>query len=61
MYKKTIKAYGRILMLFLFLCTINASVGQKIWTLEDCINWALTNNLDIKNQVLTVEINKKQL
>ncbi len=61
MYNKDIKAYRRILMLFLLLCTITASVGQKIWTLEDCINWALTNNLDIKNQVLTVETNKKQL
>ena len=61
MYKKTKEAYNRTLMLLFFLCTITASVGQKIWTLEDCINWALTNNLDIKNQVLTVELNKKQL
>jgi outer membrane protein len=37
------------------------SFSQKIWTLEDCINYALTNNLDIKNQVLSVETNKKQL
>lgn len=61
MYNTSIKAYGRVLMLLLLLCTITVSVGQKIWTLEDCINYALTNNLDIKNQVLTVEINKKQL
>jgi len=40
------------------------SVGQntpKIWTLEDCINYALDHNLDIKKQVLSVEANKKQL
>ncbi len=37
------------------------SGAQKVWTLEDCINYALTNNLDIKNQILTVETNKKQL
>ena len=61
MYNTAKKAYGIILMLSLFLCTGITSVGQKIWTLEDCINWALTNNLDIKNQVLTVEANKKQL
>ncbi|MCK9421015.1 MAG: TolC family protein [Bacteroidales bacterium] len=34
---------------------------QKIWTLEDCINYALENNLDIQKQVLMVESNKKTL
>jgi outer membrane protein len=61
MYNTAKKAYGTILMLLLFLFTATASSGQKIWTLEDCINWALTNNLDIKNQVLNVESNKKQM
>lgn len=31
---------------------------QKVWTLEDCINYALENNLDINRQMLTVEANK---
>jgi outer membrane protein len=35
--------------------------SQKIWTLEDCINYALDHNLDIKKQVLSVEMNKSQV
>ena len=35
--------------------------AQKIWTLEDCINYALENNLDIQKQILQVESNKKTL
>ncbi|MDD4602457.1 MAG: TolC family protein [Bacteroidales bacterium] len=35
--------------------------AQKIWTLEECINYALENNLDIQKQVLMVESNKKTL
>lgn len=33
--------------------------AQKIWTLEDCINFALENNLDINKQIQIVESNKK--
>jgi outer membrane protein len=61
MYTSIKKTYGRVLMLILFVSAVTASEGQKIWTLEDCINWALTNNLDIKSQVLNVETNKKQM
>jgi outer membrane protein len=32
--------------------------AQKIWTLEDCVNYALENNLDINKQLLVVESNK---
>lgn len=35
--------------------------SQKIWTLEDCINYALENNLDINKQLLTVENNRDVL
>ena len=35
--------------------------SPKIWTLEDCINYALENNLDINTQLLTVESNKDAL
>ena len=31
---------------------------QKIWTLEDCINYALENNLDINKQLFAVENNR---
>jgi outer membrane protein len=49
---------------FLFLTGFFISSAQnikKVWTLEDCINYALDHNLDIKKQILTVEANKKQL
>lgn len=36
-------------------------LSQKIWTLEDCINYALENNLDINKQLLTVQSNKDAL
>ena len=49
-----------ILFILLFLAAATAST-QKVWTLEDCINYAFDNNLDIKKQVLNVELNKAQL
>ena len=54
----------RLLLFFLFITGFFCSFGQntpKTWTLEDCINYALDHNLDIKKQVLTVEANKKQV
>ena len=48
-----------IVSLFFALIMISGSnQAQKIWTLEDCINYALENNLDINKQLLTVESNK---
>jgi len=32
--------------------------AQTLWSLQDCINYAFDNNLDIKKQVLVVETNK---
>ncbi|MEI7897960.1 MAG: TolC family protein [bacterium] len=47
---------------FIFFTGFSESVlSQKIWTLEDCINYALENNLDINKQLLTVESNKDGL
>ena len=54
----------RFIFIFLFLTGFFVSSAQdnpKVWTLEDCINYALDHNLDIKKQILTVEANKKQL
>jgi outer membrane protein len=48
-----------VLFILLFLVSISAST-QKVWTMEDCINYAFENNLDIKKQVLNVELNKAQ-
>ena len=45
-------------LVFAFLGISGSGQAQKIWTLEDCINYALENNLDINKQLLTVETNK---
>jgi outer membrane protein len=39
----------------ILLSFLAASSQVKEWTLEDCINYALDNNIDIKKQVLNVE------
>ena len=46
-----------MIFILLFLITI-PGLTQKIWTLEDCINYAFDNNLDIKKQILNVESNR---
>ena len=51
----------RILFLFLFMLLLSNGYSQKVWTLEDCITYALENNLNIKKQVLNVESSKVQL
>ncbi len=48
-------------LFFAFLGISGSGQAQKIWTLEDCINYALENNLDINKQLLTVESNKDGL
>ena len=50
-----------LLFTILFMAIIPAVYPQKSWSLEDCINYALDNNLDIKKQILTVESNKAQV
>lgn len=49
-----------MIFILLFLVTV-PGLPQKIWTLEDCINYAFDNNLDIKKQILNVESNKLSL
>ncbi|MFZ4522491.1 MAG: TolC family protein [Bacteroidales bacterium] len=46
------------LLILVFWGVSGMSQAQKIWTLEDCINYALENNLDINKQLFTVESNK---
>ena len=58
---KPFKFCRSIFLPLFLLCTITAASGQKIWTLEDCINYALDNNLDIQKQVQTVESYKANL
>jgi len=56
--KKTLRTLIFTVFLFSFLA---ASSQEKEWTLEDCINYALDNNIDIKKQLLIVETQKDQL
>lgn len=51
---------GIFVLAFLLLFTPKA-MPQKVWTLEDCINYALENNLDIQKQVQSVESYKANL
>lgn len=46
------------LVIFAFMGLSQTGFSQKIWTLEDCINYALENNLDINKQLLNVQSNK---
>jgi len=41
-------------LIFLF-CLDEAGGQEKEWTIEDCINYAITNKLDLKRQILQTE------
>jgi outer membrane protein len=68
LYKKPLKMqlyhfnfWLKVCLFFAFLGISGSGYSQKIWTLEDCINYALENNLDINKQLFTVEGNKDAL
>lgn len=45
-----------ILLLLLFLTTYSVGiVAQELWSMEECINYAYENNLQLKQSVLSVE------
>jgi outer membrane protein len=47
---------------FLLLLVVSLPVlAQKIWTLDDCVTYALENNLDIQKQIQAVESSKASL
>lgn len=50
-----------LLIAFALFVSLAASSQVKEWTLEDCINFALDSNINIKKQVLMVESQKAQL
>jgi outer membrane protein len=50
-----------VLIIMTFSGFFQTGFSQKIWTLEDCINYAIENNLDINKQLLNVESNKDAL
>ena len=44
-----------IIALLFILCFTEAGGQEKKWTLEDCIEYAVSNNLDLKRQMLQTE------
>ncbi|MBN1987510.1 MAG: TolC family protein [Prolixibacteraceae bacterium] len=50
-----------VILSVLFFQTINYSGAQEKWTLEQCIAYAISNNLDLKITSLQNEINKENL
>lgn len=56
--KSILKPFLTAVSLFFLLA---ASSQDKEWSLEDCINFALDSNINIKKQVLVVESQKAQL
>lgn len=42
----------------LLLYMMNGAEAQKLWTLEECINYALENNIQLKREQLNVQYNK---
>lgn len=47
------------LLAFIFFITINAQ--DKKWTLQECVNYAIDNNITIKQNKLNVEISQENL
>jgi len=51
----------KVIFIVVFLVGSSSLSAQKVWTLEDCINYAFDHSLDIKKQVLAVELSKTQV
>ncbi len=66
-YLKTIRILQKSKTIALALIALTLSSGfdsyaqQKEWTLEDCINYALDNNIDVKKQLLLVNSQEADL
>jgi outer membrane protein len=52
--RSEMKKQFAIIIVILALFNLNAA-AQQVWTLEQCVNHALTNNLQVKQQMLLVE------
>ena len=49
------------LVILIFLLQLSLLSQQKIWSLEDCIRYAIENNIQIKQQVVQTEYQKNAL
>ena len=45
----------------LFICSTGTLKAQEIWSLQKCIEYALENNIQIKQQALNTDYNENQL
>ena len=53
---------GKKLLLYIFLASVSIpSFGQKVWSLEECINHAWENNLTVKQKMVEVERGRNNL
>ena len=48
----------KVIKILAFLLSFATLQAQQIWSLEDCINHALTNNISLKQSELSIEINE---
>ena len=53
--------YILLLLAGIFLLVSPNVQGQKSWTLDQCIQYAIAHNLDMKRQILQSDINKEDL
>lgn len=49
------------LITFVFAINFNAQETPKIWTLEECVSYALENNLQVKQSELTAELYRSEI
>jgi outer membrane protein len=50
-----------LLLQFIFIVFASRAQNNKIWTLEDCINYALDNNISVKKQDLLINNQEESL
>ena len=50
----------KILSTIAFLFAISSVQSQQIWNLEDCIDYALKNNISLKQSELNIELNENE-
>ncbi|MCF8297763.1 MAG: TolC family protein [Saprospiraceae bacterium] len=51
----------KLIFFLLAFLIVSQTYSQKIWSLRDCIDYALENNIQIKQQLLNVELNEANL
>ena len=59
---KCFKGNLKLTLIGLLLIVISGTIySQKVWSLRDCIDYALDNNIQVKQSELTSENNKISL